>query len=81
MDTIRDDLQIWPETLQLNFEDAVMYFSKQGNWHVTQLICEGYRKIIYDGQDFGLALEFLLGLHSDHLPIIEVPAEASSTSA
>lgn len=73
-EAIQELLLTWAEDLYLGTGSRVLYFSKLGNWHVRERICEGYSRIIYDGSNFEDAF---VCLHDKSRYLFEVPAGGS----
>jgi hypothetical protein len=79
---IAEILMTHPEDIYLGLGSRVLYFSHQGNWHVRVKVCEGYSKIVYDGDNYIHALTCLYNLDKSGSSIpFEINAEGPSPSA
>lgn len=69
MEIIKEALMKWGEAMQLTMENRTMFYSPVlDHWRVKKWAGKRAKSFLYDGADFGLAFEHLLGPHVTEHP-------------
>ena len=70
MEIIQAALMHWGEAIHLSMENRTLFYSPVlGQWRVKKWAGQSAKGFIYDGDDFRLALECLLGTHAAEHPL------------
>jgi hypothetical protein len=69
LEIIKEALMQWGEAMHLNMENRTMFYSPVLNhWRVKKLAGNNAKSLLYDGSNFTIAFEHLLGTHSSEHP-------------
>ena len=70
MEIIKESLMKWGEAMHLSMENRTMFYSPVlDHWRVKKWAGKRSKSFIYDGSDFTLAFEYLLGTHTAEHPL------------
>jgi len=65
MEVIKEALMKWGEAMHLSMENRTLFYSPVLNhWRVKKWAGKSARGLLYDGEDFMAAFEYLLGSHA-----------------
>jgi len=65
MEIIKEGLMQWGDAMRLVMENRLLFYSPVlRHWRVKKLAGTGAKSFLYDGEDFMLAFECLLGTHT-----------------
>jgi hypothetical protein len=69
MEIIKEALMKWGEAIHLSMENRTMFYSPVlDHWRVKKWAGKNAKSFIYDGDNFRMAFEYLLGAHAaEHL--------------
>jgi len=66
MDLIKEALMKWGEAMQVRMENRTLHYSRiLEHWRVKKWSGKNARGLLYDGDDFELAFQTLLGNNAD----------------
>jgi len=75
MEIIKEALMQWGEAIHVNMENRTLFYSPVlDHWRVKKWSGKNAKSFLYDGDDFMMAFEYLLGTHD-----VEHPAESDGT--
>ena len=65
MEMIKESLMQWGEAMRLSMENRTLFYSPVLNqWRVKKWAGKDAKSLLYDGDSFEKAFEFLLGTHT-----------------
>jgi hypothetical protein len=81
MEIIQEALMQWGQAMQLTMENRSLFYSPVlGHWRVKKWAGKGAKSFLYDGGDFVLAFEQLLGPHAAQQPLPTTGQDAVAES-
>ena len=70
MEIIQEALMHWGEAIHVSMENRTLFYSPVlGQWRVKKWAGKSAKGFVYDGDDFELAFEYLLGAHAAEHPL------------
>jgi len=70
MELIKEALMKWGEAMHLSMENRTMFYSPVlDHWRVKKWAGKSAKRFIYDGANFMMAFEYLLGTHAAEHPL------------
>ena len=81
MEIIKEALMQWGEAIHLSMENRTMFYSPVlGHWRVKKWAGKNAKNLIYDGDSFTMAFEYLLGTHAAKYPLQQNGGDEASAS-
>lgn len=70
MEIIKEALMQWGEAIHLSMENRSLFYSSVlDHWRVKKWSGKSAKSFIYDGDNFLMAFEYLLGSHAPEQPL------------
>ncbi len=76
MEIIKEALMKWGEAMHISMENRTMFYSPVlDHWRVKKWTGKSAKSFVYDGANFKMAFEYLLGTHAAEHPLLPIGGE------